>query len=304
MAMVLLIPSASRSSCSGSPRDSASATGRCWCRWRCSATSLLGARAHAARPDRAADARQRQRRPAAAAADPAPRRSTWRRWPGAIADPWIALIVPAMLVGVAIGLAVGLSAAGAHRAVAAGLAFMLFVMGLTSLASSARAPAAARPPARRHRDAGAGPDHPDRRDRAAVLLPGAADRRPAADARRTAGAAAVAAPSAPRCASLPTSRRRCTTAPRRTRPAPATPPCRWPDSRLSRWAVQLAGFAAYRRVLDMPASSGDRAAPGRSAGCGTASSPASRPRRRRSRSRSCAWRCDRRAAAPRSRRRC
>ncbi len=54
---------------------------------------------------------------------------------GALADPWIALLVPT-LAGVAIGMAVGLSAAGTIVALAAGAAFLLFVLGLASLASS------------------------------------------------------------------------------------------------------------------------------------------------------------------------
>ncbi|HET7698582.1 MAG TPA: hypothetical protein VFK57_22900 [Vicinamibacterales bacterium] len=54
---------------------------------------------------------------------------------GAIADPWIVLIVP-VVIGVPIGLAVGLKFAAAAIALLAGVAFMLFVMGLTSLASS------------------------------------------------------------------------------------------------------------------------------------------------------------------------
>jgi hypothetical protein len=54
---------------------------------------------------------------------------------GALADPWIALLVPTVL-GVAIGLAVGLSVSGALVGFAAGAAFLLFVLGLASLASS------------------------------------------------------------------------------------------------------------------------------------------------------------------------
>ena len=53
----------------------------------------------------------------------------------ALADPWIVLMVP-VLVGVPIGLAVGLQFATALVALAAGAAFLLFVLGLTSLASS------------------------------------------------------------------------------------------------------------------------------------------------------------------------
>ena len=54
---------------------------------------------------------------------------------GAIADPWIILVVP-MVLGVAIGLAVALKFFAALVALLAGIAFLLFVMGLTSLASS------------------------------------------------------------------------------------------------------------------------------------------------------------------------
>jgi hypothetical protein len=54
---------------------------------------------------------------------------------GALADPWTALMT-AMLSGVAIGMAVGLSAAGTLVAFAAGAVFLLFLTGLASLASS------------------------------------------------------------------------------------------------------------------------------------------------------------------------
>ena len=54
---------------------------------------------------------------------------------GAIADPWIVLVVP-VVVGAAVGLAVGLKLVAAVIALLAGAAFLLFVMGLTSLASS------------------------------------------------------------------------------------------------------------------------------------------------------------------------
>jgi hypothetical protein len=54
---------------------------------------------------------------------------------GAIADPWIALVVP-VVFGVPIGLAVGLEFVAALIAFVAGVLFLLFVMGLTSLASS------------------------------------------------------------------------------------------------------------------------------------------------------------------------
>ena len=54
---------------------------------------------------------------------------------GAIADPWILLVVP-VVTGVAIGLAIGLKFLAALVALLAGIAFMLFVMGLTALAAS------------------------------------------------------------------------------------------------------------------------------------------------------------------------
>ena len=54
---------------------------------------------------------------------------------GALADPWIALMVP-VIVGVPIGLAAGLQLIAAAVAIFAGLAFLLLVLGLTSLASS------------------------------------------------------------------------------------------------------------------------------------------------------------------------
>jgi hypothetical protein len=53
----------------------------------------------------------------------------------ALADPWIALMVP-VLVAVPIGLAIGLQFVTALIALVAGLVFLLFVLGLTNLASS------------------------------------------------------------------------------------------------------------------------------------------------------------------------
>jgi hypothetical protein len=54
---------------------------------------------------------------------------------GSLADPWILLVVP-VAVGIPIGLAVGLSFVAAALAALAGLTFVLFLTGLTSLASS------------------------------------------------------------------------------------------------------------------------------------------------------------------------
>lgn len=55
---------------------------------------------------------------------------------GALADPWIVLILP-VVIGVAIGLAVGLKLAAAAIALLAGIAFLLIVIGVASLAASA-----------------------------------------------------------------------------------------------------------------------------------------------------------------------
>lgn len=55
---------------------------------------------------------------------------------GALADPWIALVIPLVVLGIPIGLAVGLNVVGAVVALVAGLAFLLFLTGATSLTSS------------------------------------------------------------------------------------------------------------------------------------------------------------------------
>jgi hypothetical protein len=54
---------------------------------------------------------------------------------GAIGDPWVALVIP-LLLGVALGLAVGVHFLAALIALIAGLGFLLFIIGLTTLASS------------------------------------------------------------------------------------------------------------------------------------------------------------------------
>jgi len=54
---------------------------------------------------------------------------------GALADPWILLTVP-LVAGVAIGLAIGLKFAAALIALAAGVGFLMFLTGLTSLTAS------------------------------------------------------------------------------------------------------------------------------------------------------------------------
>jgi hypothetical protein len=55
---------------------------------------------------------------------------------GSLADPWILLVIPIVVLGIPIGLAIGLRFAAAAIALVAGLAFLLFLTGVTSLASS------------------------------------------------------------------------------------------------------------------------------------------------------------------------
>ena len=177
---------------------------------------------------------------------------------GALADPWTALMT-ATLLGVAIGMAVGLSAAGALVALAAGAAFLLFLVGLASLASSvihlllrdrrrgdivmlvlvlvlpilAIAPqfffheqrVAGRKLTRAERQA----RPPSRTERAALrllpYLPSEMYYRAAKNA-----------------------------------PAPANAALPLAGLAIAALGVHLAGYAAYRRVLDMPASQGIRRA--------------------------------------------
>ena len=98
------------------------------------------------------------------------------------------------------------------------------------------------------------------RDRAAVL--DATEQR--ADGRRLTRAERQALPPSQterRAAAAAVScRRRCTAARRRTPPAPAGAALPLAGLALAALFVQLAGFAAYRRVLDMPASQGMRRA--------------------------------------------
>lgn len=177
---------------------------------------------------------------------------------GALADPWIALLVPTLL-GVTIGMAVGLSATGTLVSLLAGAAFLLFVLGLASLASSII--------------------HLLLRDRRrgdivmlllVLVLPfmaiapqfvfretGGADRkipraeRAARPASRTERAALRLLPYVPSEMYY-----------RAARHAPAPTEAALPLAGLGIIAlgVHLAGFAAYRRVLDMPANQSIRRA--------------------------------------------
>jgi hypothetical protein len=178
---------------------------------------------------------------------------------GAIADPWIVLMVPVVL-GVGIGLAVGLSFIGALVAFAAGAAFLLFVLGLTSLASSIVhlllrdrrrgeivmlvlvliIPVLAMTPQFLVKDEARNGRRLTREERAALppsrmarIAPKVAPYVPSEMYRRAAIAGA-------------------------TRPAQAVPPLAM--LALVALAVQAGGFALHRRVLDMPVSLGTRRA--------------------------------------------
>ena len=178
---------------------------------------------------------------------------------GAIADPWVLLMVPVM-IGVPIGLAIGLKFAAALVALLAGIAFLFFVMGLTSLASSIV--------------------HLLLRDRRrgdivmlvlVLVIPVVAlapqmfmkaerkDGRRLTRAERQALPPSAAAVAAGRLLPYVPSeiyRRTAITSARAPREA-ATPLAILAVIAL---AIQAAGFAAYRRVLDMPVSLGTRRA--------------------------------------------
>jgi hypothetical protein len=178
---------------------------------------------------------------------------------GSIADPWILLIVPVAL-GVPIGLAVALKFFAALVALVAGAAFIVFVMGLTSLASSVV--------------------HLLLRDRrrgdmvmlilvliipVVALAPQMLMRSERKDGRRLTRAERQALP--PSRAEVAVSRmfpyvpsemyRRATI---NGAQAPVDAALPLASLGLVALAIQAAGFAAYRRVLDMPVSMGSRRA--------------------------------------------
>jgi hypothetical protein len=190
---------------------------------------------------------------------PIPRTSLYMaQLAGALADPWIALLVPT-LVGVAIGMAVGLSAIGTIVAVAAGAAFLLFVLGMASLASSVI-----------HlllRDRRRGdivmlllvlvipilaiaPQFVFREQRTAGRKLTRAERQ----ARPPTGTELAALRLLPYVPSEMYYRAA------RNAPAPANAVLPLAGLAIAALGVQLAGYAAYRRVLDMPASHGLRRA--------------------------------------------
>lgn len=177
---------------------------------------------------------------------------------GALADPWTALMT-ATLAGVAIGMAVGLSPVGMLVAFAAGAVFLLCLTGLASLASSVI--------------------HLLLRDRRRgdivmlvlvlvipilVVAPQFFFQQRLSEGRKLTRAERQAQP--PSRTELAGRRvlpyvpsemyyRAATNA-----PAPAGAALPLAGLALAALGVQLAGFAAYRRVLDMPASQGTRRA--------------------------------------------
>jgi len=195
---------------------------------------------------------------------------------GALADPWILLVIPVVVLGIPIGLAIGLKFVAAGIALAAGAAFLLFLTGLTSLASSVI--------------------HLLLRDRRRgdfvmlvvifiipmmavlpqLLIHDSSGGRHLTRAERQALPPSPAAKAALRIAPyVPSEMYRRTAANAVAAPLGSAVPL----AELAAVALlaQAAGFAAYRRVLDMPVSLGmrragsfgglwDRAVPGLSAG--------------------------------------
>ncbi len=177
---------------------------------------------------------------------------------GALADPWTALTA-ATLVGVAIGMAVGLSATGIIVTFAAGLGFLLFLTGLASLASSVI--------------------HLLLRDRRrgdlvmlvlvliipiVAIAPQFFFRERRIDGRRMTRAERQAQPPSQTERAvvrvLPYVPSEMYYRAAKNGPAPVNAALPLAGLAIAALGVQLAGFAAYRRVLDMPANQGIRRA--------------------------------------------
>ena len=177
---------------------------------------------------------------------------------GALADPWTALMT-ATLAGVAIGMGVGLSAAGLLVAFAAGAVFLLFLTGLASLASSAI--------------------HLLLRDRRrgdlvmlvlvliipiVAIAPQFFFKEQRIDGRRMTRAERQAQPPSQTERAvlrlLPYVPSEMYYRAAKNGPAPANAALPLAGLAIAALGVQLAGFAAYRRVLDMPANQGIRRA--------------------------------------------
>jgi len=180
---------------------------------------------------------------------------------GGLADPWILLVIPLVVLGIPVGLAVGLNVVAAAIALVGGLAFLLFLAGVTSLASSVI--------------------HLLLRDRrrgdvvmliVIFLLPmlgvlpqlmipdtrGAGGRRLTREERHAQPPSFVAHAALRLAPYLPSEMYRRTAAAAVTSPMSAAIPL----AELAGVAllIQSAGFATYRRVLDMPATLGTRRA--------------------------------------------
>ena len=178
---------------------------------------------------------------------------------GAIADPWIVLTVP-LLLGIALGVAVGLKIVGALVALVAGAVFVLFLMGLTSLTSSVVhlllrdrrrgeivmlvfvliIPVAAMMPQVLIKSERQNNRRLTREERAA--LP------PSRAARVLTGVAPY----------VPSELYRRATLNAVSSPAASVPPLAM--LALGAFALQAAGFAVYKRVIDMPLTLGARRA--------------------------------------------
>jgi hypothetical protein len=180
---------------------------------------------------------------------------------GTLADPWILLTVPLLVLGIPIGLAIGLRFAAAAFALVAGLAFLLLLMGITSLAASVihlllrdrrrgdlvmfilvfMIPIVSMLPQIMIREERGPSGRRLTRAERQALPPSAGDR-----------AVHRIAPY------VPSEMYRRTTASAISAPATALVPLA--ELAAVMLLMQAAGFAAYRRVLDMPVSLGARRA--------------------------------------------
>ena len=180
---------------------------------------------------------------------------------GGLADPWILLVIPVALLGIPIGLAVGLKFVAAVVVLAAAIAFLLFLTGVASLASSVI--------------------HLLLRDRrrgdvvmliVVFLLPlmgvlpqllihedrGPGGRRLTREERRALPPSQAARAALRLAPYLPSEMYRRTAAAAVETPLSAAIPLA--ELAGVAFLVQAAAFAAYRRVLDMPVSLGMRRA--------------------------------------------
>lgn len=197
---------------------------------------------------------------------------------GSLADPWVLLVIPIVVLGIPVGLAIGLKVAAAVIAFVTGLAFLLVLAGMTSLMSSII--------------------HLLLRDRRrgdfvmvvvifliplAAVLPqllirdasGPGGRRLTREERRALPPSPVAKATLRLAPYVPSEMYRRAAGSAVDSPASAAIPLA--ELGAAALLIQAAGFAAYRRVLNMPVSLGmrragsfgglwDRVVPGLSAG--------------------------------------